>query len=96
MTSWWVQGGIVVLSVCAIWMVNDGRAGVRRWAPLVGLLGQPFWFLATWQAEQWGMFAITFVYTGAWVRGLWTQRQGWKDQVQRWVGWLRDARRGTI
>jgi len=38
-----------------------------------GLLAQPFWFYATWQAEQWGIFALSFLYAASWLRGLWTQ-----------------------
>ena len=45
----------------------------RRWAPVFGILAQPFWFYATWQAEQWGIFALSFLYAASWIRGLWTQ-----------------------
>ncbi|XXQ53595.1 hypothetical protein ACA040_002266 [Xenophilus aerolatus] len=27
--------------------------------------------MATWQAEQWGMFVLSVVYTAAWIRGIW-------------------------
>lgn len=35
------------------------------------MLGQPFWFYASWQAEQWGIFVVSIIYAGAWARGLW-------------------------
>lgn len=36
----------------------------------VHLWSQPFWFYATWKAEQWGIFALCFFYTYSWARGL--------------------------
>jgi hypothetical protein len=36
-------------------------------SPLVGLAGQPFWLLATWQKKQWGMFALSLWYTGVFI-----------------------------
>jgi hypothetical protein len=36
-----------------------------------GGLGQPFWFYASWQVEQWSIIAVLVIYAGAWARGLW-------------------------
>lgn len=41
-----------------------------KYGPVLGLISQPFWFYATYKAEQWGMFALCFVYMYAWVIGL--------------------------
>jgi hypothetical protein len=35
------------------------------------MLGQPFWFYASWKAEQWGIFAVSVLYALAWMKGLW-------------------------
>jgi len=43
----------------------------RRWACIFGIVGQPFWFYASWKAEQWGIFAVSVLYGAAWIRGLW-------------------------
>lgn len=62
----------VVIGTCGIasvWLSQDPRAGVRRWACIAGLLAQPFWMHATWTAGQWGIFALSFVYTIGWLRG---------------------------
>ena len=40
-----------------------GSPAVRRWAPIVGLMGQPFWLASTIHAEQWGMVALCSCYT---------------------------------
>jgi nicotinamide riboside transporter PnuC len=57
--------------VCATWLSQDMRPSHQRWACIFGLIGQPAWFYAAWQAEQWGVFALAFVFTAAWSRGLW-------------------------
>lgn len=43
----------------------------RRWAPVVGLCGQPFWLYATITAGQWGMVALCCAYTALYARGAW-------------------------
>jgi hypothetical protein len=66
------QLGILVTGVVAVWLTQHKRESWRRWACIFGLLGQPFWFYAAWKAEQWGIIAISMLYTYAWARGIWT------------------------
>lgn len=68
------QIAIFVLGPLAVLLANDARPLWRRWAPVVGLLSQPFWFYATYCAHQWGIFAVAFLYTAAWARGFY---YGW-------------------
>jgi hypothetical protein len=63
------QLGIALFGVLGIWLSQDKRENWRRFACLAGLLGQPFWFYATYKAQQWGMFGLCFLYTWAWARG---------------------------
>jgi hypothetical protein len=65
------QIGIALTGCVAIYLSQDQRESWRRWSSVLGMLGQPFWFYATWKAEQWGIFALTFIYTYSWGRGLW-------------------------
>ena len=53
----------------AIWLSQDTRLNVRKWASVLGLLGQPVWFYTTYKAEQWGIFALCFFYTASWAKG---------------------------
>jgi hypothetical protein len=85
------QIGIALSGVIAVWLSQDKRESWRRWACIFGMLGQPFWFYATWKAGQWGIFALCTLYTYAWARGVWTH---WLDPyfqarrrpgVQRWT-----------
>jgi hypothetical protein len=66
------QVGILVTGVIAVWLTQHKRESWRRWACIFGLLAQPFWFYAAWKAEQWGILAISTLYTYAWARGIWT------------------------
>ena len=64
-----LQVAIAVFSMAAIYLIStDGP--LHRWGFVVGLLGQPFWFAATWRARQWGMLLLTIFYTGAFAQGI--------------------------
>lgn len=64
------QIAIALLGATAAWLSQTRSALLRRWACIFGLLGQPFWFYASWKAGQWGIFALSIVYLGAWLHGL--------------------------
>lgn len=64
------QAWIAVFGVAAIWLVNHENARWRRWGPVCGLLAQPAWFWVTASAGQWGIFALSFLYTWGWARGV--------------------------
>lgn len=63
------QLAIMVFGASAVWLSQDKRESMRRWACICGLLGQPFWFWTAYQAEQWGVFIVCFLYAASWVRG---------------------------
>lgn len=72
------QIAIAVFGVMAIALSQVESERLRRWACIFGLIGQPFWFYATFTSEQWGMFALCFLYTWAWGLGLYTHWvKGW-------------------
>lgn len=63
---------IGLCGVASIFLSQDERANVRRYACLSGLAAQPFWLYSTWHAGQYGIFALCFLYAGSWARGFWT------------------------
>ncbi|MFA9285738.1 hypothetical protein ACCQ08_13200 [Comamonas sp. SY3] len=75
------QVAIAVLGAAAAWLSQARSESFRRWACIFGMLGQPFWFYASWKAEQWGIFAVSVLYALAWMKGL-------------WVHWLQPRRYG--
>lgn len=60
---------IAVCGVAAVWLANDADVHRRRFACLFGLAAQPAWFHVTWSAGQYGIFALTILYTWSWYRG---------------------------
>ena len=61
---------ILLTGVLAAWINQDPRLHVRRWAGVIGLLGQPFFLYATWKAGQLGQFLVTVGWTVAFLRGV--------------------------
>ena len=59
-----------IFGVLAIASVYSEKEMIRKWAPVFGLAGQPFWFYETYDHEQWGFFFLTVAYTGLWLKGL--------------------------
>ena len=66
-SSWDVvaQVGVSVFGVIAILLVSNKN----KWGFVFGLLSQPFWFVTTFLHKQWGVFALTIVYTATWGYG---------------------------
>lgn len=64
-----IQIMIFMLGVSAIFLVGYTDKNIRKWAYVFGLLSQPFWFYMAWDAQQWGVFAMSFFYALSWARG---------------------------
>lgn len=64
------QTCIALFGFLAIWLNYAKTARRRRWAPVFGLIGQPFWMYATWSSQLWGVLLLTVIYTIAWMRGV--------------------------
>ena len=63
------QIAIALCGVSAVFFSQCDGANWRRWASVMGLIGQPFWLIATYKAGQWGIFGLCFIYTFAWAKG---------------------------
>jgi len=61
---------IAFTGTVSIFLTQSRNEQKRKYACLVGMAGQPFWFIATYQAQQWGILALTLLYTLAWARGI--------------------------
>lgn len=62
---------IAIFGVGAVFLSQRLEPTARRWAPVLGMASQPAWFYATWKAEQWGIFALSLLYTASWGMGIW-------------------------
>jgi len=60
---------IVGFGLPAAWLVQSNSRKWRFVASLLGLAAQPAYFYTTWLHHQYGIFAMSFLYTGAWLYG---------------------------
>jgi hypothetical protein len=70
---------IAIFGVSAIWLSQDADIERRKYASILGLVGQPFWFYASYTTEQWGIFVLCFLYSWAWLKGFklhWIDKAG--------------------
>jgi nicotinamide riboside transporter PnuC len=63
---------IALFGVTAVALSQSAKESRRKWACVFGLIGQPFWFYAAWEAQQWGIFALCFLYSASWAKGFYT------------------------
>lgn len=63
------QVAIAILSAAAILLLTEAGP-IARWGFVVGLVSQPLWIRATYQARQSGMFIISLLYVPIWIRGI--------------------------
>lgn len=64
------QIGISALGAGAVALMGSPNPRRRRWAPVLGLAGQPFWFYTVVAHDQWGMLGVVLLYTAVWWSGL--------------------------
>ena len=64
---------IAAFGLTSIWFAMGHHPGRRKWAPLIGLAGQPFWLAFAWQSQAWGLGLLVAAYTLVYLRGAWVQ-----------------------
>lgn len=66
------QIAIALLGVGALWCIQqEDSSPWRRWGPVLGLAGQPFWIYTGLVHRQYGMLFINMLYTVVWAAGVW-------------------------
>jgi hypothetical protein len=74
MSDLFAQLAIFFLGPTAVILANSRW---RKWAPIVGLASQPFWFWTTIAHHQYPVLVTCVIYTGAWMFGfynLWLKK----------------------
>jgi hypothetical protein len=80
-----VQLTIALFGLTAVYLgMVSTSVRANRWAPVVGLMGQPFWLYATGSAAQWGMFGLCLAYTVVYAIGVW---RWWGEDLRLWF-WM--------
>lgn len=60
---------IFITGVPAIYLVSR-KDKWQKYGYIFGLMGQPIWVYITLTQAQYGMFALTVVYTFSWINGV--------------------------
>ena len=63
---------ILCTGLPAVAITQLGRPRWQRWAPVLGMLGQPGWLWASTHPMQIGMLIVNTLYCAAWGRGIYT------------------------
>lgn len=62
------QMGLAFFGVLAVYLAQSKDPQKRKWASIVGMAGQPFWFI---EATGPGMLLVVTLYTLVWAQGIW-------------------------
>ncbi len=41
-----------------------------KYGAIIGMIGQPFWYISTWETASWGIFFANFIYTYSYAIGI--------------------------
>ena len=91
-----IQLALAAFGLCALWLATSHHPRARRWAPLVGLCGQPFWLWFAWHTTPrgWGLLTLSLAYTAVYIRAAWLQWRLTRAEAEE-VEWeLSQYRRG--
>lgn len=75
----------ILISLCgasAIFLSQSSHEERRKYACILGLIGQPAWFYTSYVSQNWGIFAVCFLYAFSWFKGLWSfwLKPWWKER----------------
>ncbi len=71
MTNALIQFALALFGLTALWLALGRNPVAQKWAPLIGLAGQPFWLWFACRSEAWGLLALSAAYSFVYVRGAW-------------------------
>lgn len=66
-----IQLFIALFGLTAIAFAMGGNPTHRKWAPLIGLAGQPFWAWFAYESAAWGLGSLVLAYTAVYLRAAW-------------------------
>lgn len=64
-----IQLALAIFGLTALWLAMGTSEIGRRWAPVVGLCGQPFWLWFAFSVQAWGLLVLSLAYTAVYARG---------------------------
>jgi hypothetical protein len=72
------QIGMALFGLAALWMAMGRSQRQQKWAPIVGLIGQPFWAAFAWRLHTAGIPSESLpilipAFSAMYLRGAWVQ-----------------------
>lgn len=63
---------LALFTISSMWLTQDKDQNVARYACIVGMCAQPFWFYSVFSKSEidWGVFAVCCFCTFTWFRGI--------------------------
>jgi len=68
-----IQFLMAACGLTSIYCAMGDNPRLRKFAPIIGLAGQPAWAWFAWQSQAWGMGLLVAAYTLVYIRGIWVQ-----------------------
>lgn len=65
-----IQLFMALFGLSAMYMSLGNDPVLRQWAPVVGLMAQPFWAWFSWEKRAWGVGVQVLAYTAVYMRGI--------------------------
>lgn len=64
---------IALFGLTAVYCATGNSVRLRKWAPIIGLTGQPAWAWFAWQSQGWGLGLLVMAYSTVYIRGILVQ-----------------------
>ena len=61
---------IAIFGLTSIYMAMGNNPVLRKWAPVIGLMGQPAWAWFAWQTQGWGLALLVLAYSLVYANGI--------------------------
>jgi hypothetical protein len=68
-----IQILIALFGLTSIWLAMGHNPTGRKWAPVIGLAGQPFWLAFAIDSAAFGLLVLVAAYTVVYVHGIYVQ-----------------------
>jgi len=65
-----IQIIIFVTESVAMWLSQQPKVEWQKYAPIIGLIGEPFWIYDSYTNQSWGVLGLSLIYTYIWYVGL--------------------------
>ena len=72
MSDWFLILTEIMLFVCgavSIFLLNLNNR-YSKYGVIIGLIGQPFWYISAYNSQSWGIFSVSILYSISFIVGI--------------------------